>query len=483
MKFYVRFGDAPPLVLSKPEIYQRIQTGAAAQDTLSCPVGASEWSTLGKLVPEMFETGASSPGNGVADIVGKAGSFIAEHGGEVVNLAPLFARRILVSNFTSEHASPQERQQLEAAEIPVRSPVAQNYAAWRRAMLWFSGIGLGLAAIIQFFGALGEMFGSRVPGALRLLSFGMVASQIAAAALVLLSAIRWTRLRYSRKRARWGWFCGFFGPLLLFLIPLAAISENRDWLGYFNAQQDPANAMSAADIDQLANSAQFASGMSQVMLITFAAFGVIILVPRIFGLFPGIIRACLTMRTLVPEADLPGYVAAIIAPLYGILLLVIMSFAAQLQSGPLFIGLLAMLATPILVLKNARDLSRPMDAEEMNKHLKSLRTKTSISTSIGILFVLVAMGPYWKHIEWHSVFSILGQLVGNIFLLTIVGADFLLGLMKLSFDQDEAISGSPLYTNMQQRYADLSQVRLTQFVDDLPAPPPAAAVNATEASS
>jgi hypothetical protein len=484
MKYYVRLGEAPPQAMTKLEVYQLIQAGRVTQSTAACPVGATEWATLGSMVPEMFQPGAQPPeddNNAVVEIMGKAGHFIAEHSGEVASHARLFAGRILVSNFTMGHASAEERRQLESAALPVRSPMAQNYAAWRRAMLWFAGIGLGVAALIHLISTFWQIFGRHVPFIMRAINFGMVALQGAAAALILMAALKWAQISKSRRLGRWGWVLGFFGPLLLFLLPIRQLGSNREWLTFIYAQQgaEQATQVVQASDAEIAQIMQGAQGTTILMTLGlgFAMYGLFLLVPRVFGLFPGLVRACMTLRTLVPESPLPGYVLAVITPLYATLLLVIMALAAQAGSGPLFFGLVALLCSPILVLKHLRPLAKPATPEEMNQHLRPLRMKMSIATMIGVVFILAMLGQYWEtlNLEWHTIASLAGQLLGNIFVVTVVAADFLLSLMRFSFDQDKALDGTALYATMAQRYADLSQVKFTQLVEEEPPPPPPAA--------
>ena len=483
MKYYVRHGEAPPQPITKLETFELIQAGKVTAATPACEVGASQWSTVGQLMPELLEAGAKPPeddSNAVVEIMGKAGHFIAEHSGEVASHARLFAGRILVSNFTKGHASAEERKQLENAALPVRSPMAQNYAAWRRAMLWFAGIGLGIAAMIHLISTFTQIFGKHIPFIMRVINFGMVALQAGAAAMIILAAVRWAQISRSRRMARWGWVLGFFGPLLLFLLPIRQLGSNREWLTFLYAQQGAEHATqvvqaSDAEIAQIMAGAQ-GTTILMTLGLGFAMYAMFLLVPRVFGLFPGLVRSCMTLRTLVPESPLPGYVLAVITPLYATLLLVIMGLAAQAGSGPLFFGLVALLVSPILVLKNLRSLSKPASTEEMNEHLAPLRLKMSISTMVGIAFILAMMGQYWEtlNLEWHTIASLAGQLLGNIFVVTVVAADFLLSLMRFSFDVDKALDGTPLYATMAQRYADLSQVKFTQLVEEAPAPPPIA---------
>jgi hypothetical protein len=480
MKYYVRLGDAPPLVASKAEVFRLIQEGKVNAETPGCSVGATAWSTFGQLTPELFAPGAKAPEedeNAVVEIMGKAGQFISEHGSEVASLTRLFTRRILASNFTAEHASPDERKELEAATIPVRAPMAQNYAAWRRAMLWFAGVGLGISALVTLISNFSQIFGKFVPFILRMVNLGMVGLQAAAAALIILAAIRWAQISRSRRMARLGWILGFFGPLVIFLLPIRQLGTNREWVTFLYASQGETHgtAMSNASDAEIAQIIQSAEGSTLMLTLAvgFAMYALFILVPRVFGLFPGLVRACITLRTLVPESPLPGYVLAVITPLYATLLVVILGLASQIGSGPLFFGLAALLCSPLLLLRNLRSLSKPMPPEEMNAHLRPLRVKLGIATVVATVFILAMLGEHWDklNLEWHSVASVIGQLIGNIFVVTVVAADFLLTLMKFSFDQDKALDGTPLYNTMAQRFADLAQVKFTQLVDDVPPPP------------
>jgi hypothetical protein len=401
MKYYVRIGTDAPQVLTPEQIFLLIKEGKVTPQTKACAVGAAAWTELGQLLPALFAPDAKPPGedHGAMEFVGKAGHFLAEHGGEVAGLAKTFARRIVVSNFVAEAALPEERAQLEKAAIPVKSPMAQNYAAWRRAILWFSGIGLGVAAIIQFIQGWAEMFGPAVPTVFRLLTLALNALQIAAPVLILMAACRWVDIKRSRKGARWGWLIQFFGPLLLFLLPMQNFSDAAEWFVYFQKMQGQEVDIATVKA-QLALDPTSLAQMNQGMMIVFGAAALIILVPRIFGLFPGIIRACLTMRTLVPESPLPGSVAAVVVPLYTMFLTLALVVAAQVGTTLVFLGIACLVVSPILLLTNLRSLVKPMDEASMNAHVTSLRIKMSMVTLLGLVLLLISIGDYWKQVRF-----------------------------------------------------------------------------------
>src|SRR5207249_4454724 len=95
------------------------------------------------LLPQLFG-GTPPPSPAGPSALANATAFLREHGVNIASKAKTFAQRIFMSNFTVETVLPDESAALEKAAAPVKARVAQNYAAWRRAMLWFSGVGLAI---------------------------------------------------------------------------------------------------------------------------------------------------------------------------------------------------------------------------------------------------------------------------------------------------------------------------------------------------
>lgn len=538
MQYYVRIGNDAPQVLTEQQIFPLIKEGKIHPQTKACPVGATAWSELGQLLPTYFLPDAKPPEeeHGAMEIVGKAGAFIAEHGGEVAGLAKTFTRRILASNFVSEAALPEERTALEAAAIPIKSPMAQNYAAWRRAVLWVAGIGLAIAGVVSFFDSFEHAFAPNIPPTLQFITMGMHVLNFVAPYLILRAALQWTNIRKSRRLAKFGWLCQFVGPILLLLLPVKEMTSKEELAAYlvesawtmqketvkaeikkadgakreelqkqlataekdFREKQEKDQVQAVVtqltagekELEELQKSKDFkfdpamlntqqplgvyvfAYGMLAVQMTVLA---LVTLLPRILGMFPGIVRASITLRTLVPESPLPGYVIALIEPLYGLLLFVFVVIAAQVGNGFLFFGFAFLLGSGYLIMRDVRQLAKPMDATAMNAHLKPLRMRMLISTMLGLLLLLGGFWDFFTSIGFWTILSVVCHLLGNIILLTAVGADFLLGLMKYSFDQEKQLRATPLHADLESRFADLAQVRIAQISDDEPvAPPPVA---------
>ena len=432
--------------------------GEITPQTHCCQAGATQWGTIAQLIPAepgagappvppppppiSSAYGAVGPAPGVpaaatpagAGFMGQFSKALAGHGAEAAGLAQVFARRILASNFTKEKAAEEEIAALKTASLPIEYPLGQNYAAWRRAVLWFSGVGLAVASLSQVVDTVKGIFGEGTPFAVRIIIFLLFLFQAGAAFLALWGAWRWSEVRESRRAARFAYFCQLLGPLLLFAIPIR-------WLVSGNPQE------------------LYAVGAG------FALIAVVVLLPKIFGLFPGLMRACLTLRTMVPESPMPGWVCVIVAPLYSLFFAIVVIIAAQAGSFWLFLGFFILLLAPLFVVADAGNLCRPAGEEEMNRTLAALRWRMFLASTTGIVIVLLACIPLFRQMSLSviSIISFLSSLVGNVFLVTVVASDFLLGLMRRGFEQEEELRASPLHAVLQERFAQLGNVRMADM--------------------
>jgi hypothetical protein len=103
--------------------------------------------------------------------------------------------------------------------------------------------------------------------------------------------------------------------------------------------------------------AQAAAGMQFVG----AILVYVTLMPAVLSLIPGVLRGCLRLKALLPEATLPGWFLVAAAPLYILLFLVIFSVINQVAGHFLLIfGVLALLISPVLYVLNADTFTRPL---------------------------------------------------------------------------------------------------------------------------
>ncbi len=456
-RYYVAI-DNTPQAMTLEEIEAEVTNGRVLPQTKICLVGADFWRTAAEMLPQCFTHPPPVP-HGLAPPVdtatSKALDAITEHGKELAGLTTLFARRILLGNFTRGHASAEERQALEAAPVPVRAPIAQNFAAWRRAMLWFAGVLMTISAISSVIKTIlnyadKEAVPGGTPAVFGVMDFLLSVFTIAAPILVVLAALKWTLIAQSKQLARWGWLVHFFGPLLILLLPV------RLMMGEWKVE---------TPVDEMGNTVTMNMEALGYLVVLMSA--IIYLLPRILGLFPGLIRSCLALRTLAPESPLPGWVCCTLAPFYILLCLGFLFIMEHLGRACGFFGILGIMATPVLIILNAKTICQPMTQEDMNSRMEKLRRRMSLIAWAGVVLLLVELGliihdirevaPNFQIAVW-DIITLICSLFSNIFLLTVVGcSDLMVKLMRVTHEQENALRASPHFAQLQQRHADLAE--------------------------
>jgi hypothetical protein len=152
----------------------------------------------------------------------------------------------------------------------------------------------------------------------------------------LLAAICWARPRASRAILVAGWTASFLVPVIIALTPWSwwdAHPETR-WGQRFE---------------------RISEGL------VWGFYYVAVLSPAVLALVPGIMRACIRVKLLLPQAVLPGWLLVAAAPFNGLLVLVTFVSLAQVAPSPLLLaGMLLWLAAPLVYLTRARFYTRPI---------------------------------------------------------------------------------------------------------------------------
>ncbi len=454
IKYYLALGGTTPQVCTIEEIHSLLHQGQAKPDTKVCEVGAQRWSTLRELLPHLFSTPAAAPplpgppplpaaptsaASPAAEAFSKATRAAGSAGRDFASVAMMFAKRILVRNFSIAQAADTERRALESTTIPVRSILAQNYAAWRRAMLWFAGIGLAISAISAVIGYFKNSQDGQVPGILLFINWSIILFRVAGPALVFLAALSWVQVRKSRHLAWLGWLIQFIGPLAILLIPV------RHFIGR-----------------------EYGEGFDIGSAIGASLAALLLAIPLILSLFPGIIRAALTVRTLIPESPLPGWICAFTAPIYILIMTALVIVALQLAGGAFILAMLFLAALPVIVFLDVKNLSRPLDLDAMNVQMRKLRLRLNIVAGFGFAFLFIAAFDLLRSVGLMDLFTVACSFLGNLFLVTLIAADLFISLMRVAHEQNKTLHGSPLFPQMDARYTDLAQMRLVGFAEPAP---------------
>ncbi len=368
----------------------------------------------------------------------EAGAPARKLANDLLAVVALFARRILRSNLYSERVTAHEVAALESCEPPVTSPIAQSYLGWRRALLWFGGICLGIAVLLDlpdFFETLGD---ENMPGIITFVSFAFLAAKNGAAALAVLAALKWDQIKFTRTTARLSWICLFIVPLLIGLLPISYFIDH-EVTGIPEAQVN------------------FQFGLLYFILLT----------PSLLGLFPGIVRSALTLKTMLPESQMPGWVALIIAPLYALFLAIGLVLAAQAQDFLTAATFIAFIAAPVIVVLNSAKLVSPAPPEVMLKNIASVKGKVAIAYATGLfLATLLALRFINKanlDIGFFDVLGFVSALLANLFMVTVVVSDLLLTLFNDAFHREVTLREEGLIEDLEERFRDLDEIGLTQL--------------------
>jgi len=314
--------------------------------------------------------------------------------------------------------------------------VMQRHFAWRRSMLVLVLIFTALTAVVDtttklvsgsrpsfkiviwldpdtsppgqsFFGDLGDLVWA--------LSF--YAMPVAA----LLAAVYWARPRRSRTILLAGWAASFLVPVAIALTPW-------DW---WNAETPPPASFEASLARQYG---RVTEGL------VWGYYYIVVLSPAVLALVPGMMRACLSVKRLLPEAILPGWFLVVAAPFNSLLVLVVVVALTQVAPSPLLVaGMLLWLAAPLAYVVRASAFIRPLSSTE------DLRGLSRVKNFVWFMFIaslvlLIAYASTWEAAGLHligldsktslfrpwQVARYLLNLFGTSFYISVLGTDLLL---------------------------------------------------------
>ncbi|MDZ4685090.1 MAG: hypothetical protein SH850_08360 [Planctomycetaceae bacterium] len=264
-----------------------------------------------------------------------------------------------------------------------------------------------------------------------------IAAMYALAASAALAFVTWTRFRFSFRVLLAGFVFSFFVPMIVALCPWS-------WWGYDDAtvdfRQDPE---------------QFIADMAESLL--YAAEYMITLLPTVLSLIPGVQRACLRIKTLLPESLLPGWYLVAAAPLYGLFLLVIFVGINQVASDPIFlIGMFLFLAAPAMYVVRADVFTGPLatDADfQRMRNVQKIIAGITVAAALLLVYYLTTqnvMGVRVVGLDAKSsllqpldlVEFVLEFLARSMFM-TVFGADLFMRMNLTSWQHNRTFLGTP----------------------------------------
>lgn len=353
----------------------------------------------------------------------------------VIEELKLSVRRLLKSSFYEIKATEHEKSCL--TKLGVTSQLVQDYAAWRKSMVFLSVVLMIVTTMFTIITSewiaeedTGNGFNAIVINiwiALQLLL------PVGSAVLLVFAGLRWYNLMLTRKLARFAWIIQFFGVFLLFLVPLTAFLDMT-----------------------IGEKAAFGSLVGITIFVT--------LLPRVIGLFSGLLRSSMTLKTLLPESSAPGWVAIIIAPLYSLFFALVLVVALQMpETNWLCLSLLFFTLAPLVYVFMAGRLMAPAKAQDAHLTVLVARRRTNALTILALLFGVVALFNLLDDISLIQVFQFVAGVVANIVLLTVVTSDLVISLLREAFNQNKTFAGSELQQSLEARFEQLNAAGLTEI--------------------
>jgi len=220
-----------------------------------------------------------------------------------------------------------------------------------------------------------------------------------------IAVLYWKNFRAS---TRWLW-CGL---LLAFLFPILQVAIPTqfavDWDHLSQEAKQQLKKIAEEKLKEIADSAQvpieeviqkgekrvegFMKIVRRLVDIAGALLYLVLLLPAICAIFTGVLRACLRIKTLLPESITPGWYLLSVIPLYLLSLLVVFVITSIVfRERQLVLSLALFLVAPLLHLLNIGSLIRPWKAP-------SRRVVTKIITGVAVTLNLAALVLFFHYI-------------------------------------------------------------------------------------
>ncbi len=180
------------------------------------------------------------------------------------------------------------------------------------------------------------------------------------------------------------------------------------------------------------------------------------LLPAVLSLIPGVQKACLRVKGLLPQSLLPGWFVVVASTLYGLFLLVIFVAVDQVTAQPAVLAALGLLSLASLVYAfRAGVITRPLLTEKDFKAMKMLQLTVTLITAVaGIVLVAYLLSTDIMGIHLvgfdakKSLMSPIDlletglEIIGRGMFVSVVGAELMMRLNLMSWTQSRAVAAS-----------------------------------------
>jgi hypothetical protein len=255
-------------------------------------------------------------------------------GGDMGALLQQIGMRAVSWNLDAIAVLPGEKAELNAANVT--GETAQRYLVWRRSLLWVVLVPTALTAILNTISSIVNE--CKIFNAFGILvEVGFMLTWFALPAAVVVAALSWSNARLSQRIVSLGYAVSFVLPLLMTLLP-------NMWF---------------LDVKGGGGPDSFGAALVGAMGL-FALFKVL---PILLSLVPGIMRASLRLKTLLPESLLPGLFLVAVAPIGSIVFLATVFTLNQMSDNfVVMVAVFVLMLAPLLFAVSAGTMILPLSS-------------------------------------------------------------------------------------------------------------------------
>jgi hypothetical protein len=296
-----------------------------------------------------------------------------------------------------------ERAALQARTPPITDPEVQGFLAWRRSVHMV--VAVAIIPLLVFM-VVNLVQSKNAPGAYNALLALQLAVEVGFAILLWAQLRRWTEWQKQRRVLLVGWVAFFLMPFVLYLYPLRSAMEEM----MVQQATDPR-----------------AARMGSIMMGMVASVAAMIeLTPRAISLMPGLLRGAITSKLLFPGASAPGWLLLLLAPIYALLMYVVLIIPYQLTGSGFFVpAMIGLIGAQVWLGRMGYQMARPEQIDEALVLVRKVRATYVALNLIGLAFVALGVMDLLRQLElpiWRGIQALISLLV-NVLLLTLIATD------------------------------------------------------------
>ena len=207
--------------------------------------------------------------------------------------------------------------------------------------------------------------------------------------------------------------------------------------------------------------AQAAAALMGPLFGILASFAAMIeLAPKAVAFLPGLLRGSLISKLLFPGASGPGWLVLMLAPVYSVILYIVMIMPYQVTgSGFFIVAIVGFIGAQLWMGRMGYKLARPERLEEAVALVKRVRGTYLVLNLTGVTFAVIGMYHLFDQLDipYAGMVKVFINIAVNVLLLTLVATD----LIVANLARGQMLLAEP---GTQQAFATF-QRDVSQFAD------------------